>query len=99
MASHLVASGYDVAVHDLRDEAVQVLQEKGATGVNTPRARDAIRQERFISFYLYICMHYKTHLWMHAQRLSNNNRPEFTMRIWYYAKTHKETLNDYYAYS
>ena len=38
MASHLVASGYDVAVHDLRDEAVQVLQEKGATGVNTPRA-------------------------------------------------------------
>ena len=37
MASHLVASGYDVAVHDLRDEA--------ATGVNTPRARDAIRQE------------------------------------------------------
>ena len=38
MASHLIASGYDVAVHDLRDEAVQVLQEKGATGVNTPRA-------------------------------------------------------------
>ena len=32
MASHLVASGYDVAVHDLRDEAVQVLQEKGQRG-------------------------------------------------------------------
>lgn len=38
MAAHLVTSGFSVIVHDLRDEAVQTLQEKGAMGVNTPRA-------------------------------------------------------------
>ncbi len=35
-------------------------------------------QERLIGLYLYICTHYKTHLWVHAQRLSNNNAPHFT---------------------
>ena len=35
-------------------------------------------QERLIGLYLYICEHYKTHLWVHAQRLSNNSHPKFS---------------------
>ena len=37
MASHLVASGYDVTVYDLRVEAVQALVDKGATAAASPR--------------------------------------------------------------
>lgn len=35
-------------------------------------------QEKPIGLYLYICTHYKTHLWVHAQRLSNNQTPNFS---------------------
>ena len=35
-------------------------------------------QERLIGLYLYICDHYETHLWVHAQRLSNNDDPKFS---------------------
>lgn len=35
-------------------------------------------QDRLIGLYLYICQHYKTHLWVHAQRLSNNHHPKFS---------------------
>ena len=31
-------------------------------------------QERLIGLYLYICDHYETHLWVHAQRLSKTVR-------------------------
>ena len=37
MASHLVASGYDVTVYDVRPEAVQALVDKGATAASSPR--------------------------------------------------------------
>ena len=37
MASHLVASGYDVTVFDLRAEAVQALVDKGATAASSPK--------------------------------------------------------------
>lgn len=37
MAAHLVASGYDVVVYDLRAEAAQVLVDKGATAAGSPR--------------------------------------------------------------
>ena len=37
MASHLVASGYDVTVFDLRAEAVQALVDKGASAASSPR--------------------------------------------------------------
>ncbi|CAI8027945.1 Probable 3-hydroxyisobutyrate dehydrogenase, mitochondrial [Geodia barretti] len=37
MASHLVASGYDVTVFDLRAEAVQALEDKGATAASSPK--------------------------------------------------------------
>ena len=37
MASHLVASGYDVTVYDVRAEAVQALVDKGATAASSPR--------------------------------------------------------------
>ena len=36
MASHLVASGYDVTVFDLRAEAVQALVDKGASAASSP---------------------------------------------------------------
>ncbi len=35
-------------------------------------------QERLIGLYVYICEHYETHLWVHAQRLSNNDNPNFS---------------------
>ena len=37
MAAHLVASGYDVTVYDIRAEAVQALTDKGATAASSPR--------------------------------------------------------------
>ena len=37
MASHLVASGYDVTVFDLRAEAVHALVDKGATAASSPK--------------------------------------------------------------
>lgn len=37
MASHLLASGYDVTVYDIRAEAVQALVDKGATAASSPR--------------------------------------------------------------
>ena len=37
MAAHLVASGYDVVVYDLRAEAAQALVDKGATAAGSPR--------------------------------------------------------------
>ena len=37
MAAHLLSSGYDVVVYDLRPEAVQVLVDKGATAAASPK--------------------------------------------------------------
>ena len=37
MAAHLVASGYDVTVYEVRAEAVQALVNKGATAASSPR--------------------------------------------------------------
>jgi hypothetical protein len=35
-------------------------------------------QDTLISLYLYICNQYQKNLWVVAQRLSNNHKPEFT---------------------
>ena len=35
-------------------------------------------QDTLIRLYLYICHHYQGHLWVLAQRLSNNDQPSFT---------------------
>ena len=48
MAAHLVASGYDVVVYDLRAEAAQALVDKGATAAGSPRDV-AARREIIIS--------------------------------------------------
>ena len=61
-------------------------------------------QDRLIGLYVYICQHYKTHLWVHAQRLSNNNRPKFTdeevLTLYLFGIWQKHTtIKDIYTYT
>lgn len=35
-------------------------------------------QDKLIHLYVYICQHDQTHLWIHSQRLSNNQTVTFT---------------------
>ena len=61
-------------------------------------------QDRLIGLYVYICQHYKTHIWVHAQRLSNNNRPKFTdeevLTLYLFGIFQKHTtIKDIYTYT
>lgn len=60
-------------------------------------------QDTLIRLYLYICHHYQGHLWVLAQRLSNNDQPPFTdeevLTIYLFGivKKHR-TIQDIYDY-
>lgn len=60
-------------------------------------------QDTLIRLYLYICHHYQGHLWVLAQRLSNNDQPTFTdeevLTIYLFGivKKHR-TIQDIYDY-
>lgn len=61
-------------------------------------------QERLIGLYVYICQHYKTHIWVHAQRLSNNHHPKFTdeevLTLYLFGIWQKHTtIKDIYTYT
>ena len=61
-------------------------------------------QDTLIQLYLYICHHYQGHLWVLAQRLSNNDQPAFTdeevLTIYLFGilKKHR-TIQDIYDYT
>lgn len=61
-------------------------------------------QDTLIRLYLYICRHYQGHLWVLAQRLSNNDQPQFTdeevLAIYLFGilKKHR-TIQDIYHYT
>ena len=60
-------------------------------------------QDKLIRLYVYICEHYKTHLWIYDQRLSNNNSPKFTdeevLTIYLFGIMQKYmTIRDIYTY-
>ena len=49
MASHIIAAGHEVTVHDLRQEAAQTQLEHGAKWANSPRAVAAASEVTFTS--------------------------------------------------
>ena len=61
-------------------------------------------QDTLIRLYLYICHHYQGHLWVLAQRLSNNDQPQFTdeevLTIYLFGIVRKHrTIQDIYDYT
>ena len=61
-------------------------------------------QDTLIQLYLYICHHYQGHLWVLAQRLSNNDQPTLTdeevLTIYLFGIVRKHrTIQDIYHYT
>lgn len=47
MAAHLLSSGYDVVVYDLRPEAVQAQVDRGASAADTLHGRSSLKTKTF----------------------------------------------------